>query len=46
MSYADAVLIQFALKGVVPLPAQLQVVDDVDDATLAAELEQLGELPH
>ncbi len=46
MSYADRVLIQFALKGIFPMPAQLQVIDEVDDDTLAAELDQLGDLPH
>ena len=46
MSYADRVLIQFALRGIVPMPAQLQVIDEVDDETLAAEIEGLGDLPH
>ena len=46
MSYADRVLIQFALRGIFPVPAQLQVIDEVDEDTLAVELDQLGDLPH
>ena len=46
MSYADRVLVQFALRGILPMPAQLQVIDEVDADSLAAELDQLGDLPH
>jgi hypothetical protein len=45
MSKVDLALLQSALQGFTTVPAQLQIVDDVDDATLAAELEMLGDLP-